>query len=163
MISMGCAFRLHWCVGSLQGPWYGWVDCVLEVASSVQRCLIFQVSPLQKTAPHLCCLCPTPGLATLAIVFACLQLVTQLVTHEVREPSRSLARSGLNSTVLRVARPPPVQQILHQRCELRQPSRKLRRPPRENSSQHPAPDLLYSVKELMCAPKVSLPSKKSSP
>ena len=41
---MSCAFRFCWCVKSLQGLLYGWVNCTFKVTSSlVQQCFFVQV------------------------------------------------------------------------------------------------------------------------
>ena len=141
------AFRFCRCVGSLQGLWYGWVNCTFQgrrrrssnaSPSTCRRSIASQVHGATFVL-----LCPTLVLATHAIALACRQLVrncpsTQLMAHEARKLSQSLVWSGLSWTAtLPAAHPPLVQQVLHQHCELLQSLCMLRRPPREIFSQRP--------------------------
>ena len=138
---VSCDFRFCWCVGSLQGLWYGWVNCTFQGRrrrssnASPSKCRRSIASQVHGATFVL--LCSALVLVTRAIALARRQLVkncpsTQLMTHEARELSQSLVWSGLSWTAtLQVAHPPLVQQVLHQHCEPLQSLCKLWRPPRE--------------------------------
>ena len=98
--------RSAYSVGSLEGLWCGWVSCAFHVTSSVQQRFVevstfnhFFLSQMHGATFEL--LFPILVLVTLATAVACPQLVKncpsiQLMTHEVRELSRSLVWSDLS-------------------------------------------------------------------
>ena len=114
---LSCAFRLCRCVRSLEGLWYGWVNCTLQVtSSSVHQGFFFQMS----TFNHF----PTLVVVTLATVFA-----RPLLSAYSADDPRAVWKLGVagpeldngctgNSLTTGA-------EVLRQHCELLQPSCKL--------------------------------------
>ena len=128
------AFRFCRCVGSLQGLWYGWVNCAFQVtSSSVQQRLFFQVPAfnhfsLHFTAPHLCFFVPHTGVHNSRNRFRMSSTGEEHSKYPAEDPRGARAVSKLSVVGFErdsSSSPPLAQQVLHQHCELLQASWKV--------------------------------------